>query len=61
MSILTFMYRNQQKSKLIFITKTMQHKTVDKLRTSTDFLHIKAFMYSSLHDVQSFIYKACGH
>lgn len=61
MCILTFMYRNQHKSKLIFITKTMQHKMLDKLRTSTDFLQIKAFMHSSLHDVQSFIYKARGH
>lgn len=61
LSILTFIYRNQQKSKLIFIIKIVKHKMVDKLRTSTDFLQIKAFMHSSLQDVQSFIYKARGH
>lgn len=58
MCLLTFTTKNVHKSMLIFITKTIQHTGVEKLRTSTGFLQMNQFMHFSLQDVQSFIYKA---
>lgn len=46
---------------LIFVTKTIQHTVVEKLRTSTGFLQTDQFIHFSLQDVQSFIYKAHVH
>lgn len=51
----TFITKTVQKSKLTFIAKTTHHTMAKKLSTRTDFLQIKAFMHSSLQDVQSFI------
>lgn len=45
--MLTFITKTVQKSKLIFITKIIQHTMAVKLSTSTNFLQIKAFMHSS--------------